>query len=103
VRQAAFDYAGGIYEAAVDRVERAADGALAKRGLVSRPGTGLFLTAMNAEMLIEATRAGGGRATAADRRAMAFARAVNPAIDLDLKGTILKGKPSCILRYYVKA
>jgi hypothetical protein len=32
-----------------------------------------------------------------------FARAVNPAIDLDLKGTIMEGKPSCVLRYYVKA
>ncbi len=32
-----------------------------------------------------------------------FARAVNPKIDLDLKGTIMEGKPACILRYYVKA
>lgn len=32
-----------------------------------------------------------------------FARAVNPKIDLDLTGTIMEGKPSCTLRYYVKA
>lgn len=31
-----------------------------------------------------------------------FARFVNPHIDLDLDGTIMEGKPSCRLRYYVK-
>ena len=31
-----------------------------------------------------------------------FARAVNPKIDLDLKGTLMEGKPACLLRYYVK-
>jgi hypothetical protein len=30
-----------------------------------------------------------------------FAHAVNPKIDLDLNGTIMEGKPSCTLRYYV--
>jgi hypothetical protein len=31
-----------------------------------------------------------------------FARAVNPGIDLDLQGTLMEGKASCTLRYYVK-
>ena len=31
-----------------------------------------------------------------------FARAVNPKIDLDLRGTLMEGKPACLLRYYVK-
>jgi hypothetical protein len=31
-----------------------------------------------------------------------FAQAVNPQIDLELTGTIMEGKPSCTLRYYVK-
>lgn len=31
-----------------------------------------------------------------------FAQAVNPQIDLDLTGTIMEGKPSCTLRYYLK-
>jgi len=30
-----------------------------------------------------------------------FARAVNPKIDLDLRGTLMEGKPACLLRYYV--
>jgi hypothetical protein len=31
-----------------------------------------------------------------------FARYINPNIDLDLEGTIMEGKPCCMLRYYVK-
>lgn len=31
-----------------------------------------------------------------------YARSVNPQIDLDLQGTIMEGKPYCMLRYYVK-
>lgn len=31
-----------------------------------------------------------------------YARCVNPQIDLDLQGTIMEGKPYCMLRYYVK-
>jgi hypothetical protein len=31
-----------------------------------------------------------------------FARCVNSQIDLELDGTIMEGKPSCILRYFVK-
>jgi len=27
---------------------------------------------------------------------------VNPKIDLDLRGTLMEGKPACLLRYYVK-
>ena len=72
VKQAAYDYAEGYYEGAVDRMARAVDATLAKRGLLSRPGTGLFLSPMNAETLVEATRSGGGKATAADKRAIAF-------------------------------
>jgi hypothetical protein len=73
VRQAAYDYAEGYYEGAADRMERAVDPALVKRGLVSRPGSGLFLTPMNAEMLVEATRGGGSKSTPADKRGLAFA------------------------------
>jgi hypothetical protein len=32
-----------------------------------------------------------------------FPRAVNPDLDLDLTGTIMEGKPFCILRYHAKA
>lgn len=32
-----------------------------------------------------------------------FARFVDPSLDLDLTGTIMEGKPACILRYHVKA
>lgn len=31
-----------------------------------------------------------------------FARFINPQIDLDLRGTIMEGKPFCMLRYFVK-
>lgn len=30
-----------------------------------------------------------------------FARFVNPRIDLELQGTIMEGKPSCMLRYFI--
>jgi hypothetical protein len=73
VRQAAYDYAEGYYEGAADRMERAVDSALVKRGLLSRPGTGPFLAPMNAETLIEAARRGGGKGTPADKRGLAFA------------------------------
>jgi hypothetical protein len=32
-----------------------------------------------------------------------FARFIDPSLDLDLTGTIMEGKPACILRYHVKA
>ena len=32
-----------------------------------------------------------------------FARYLDPSLDLDLTGTIMEGKPSCTLRYHVKA
>ena len=73
VRQAAYDYAEGYYEGAADRMERAVDSTLVKRGLLSRPGTGLFLAPMNAETLVEAARSGGGKSTPADKRGLAFA------------------------------
>lgn len=31
-----------------------------------------------------------------------FARCINPQIDLDLDGTLMEGRPFCMLRYFVK-
>ncbi len=33
---------------------------------------------------------------------VSFAHCINPQIDLDLDGTIMEGKPFCMLRYFVK-
>lgn len=68
VREAVLDYAEGYYEQAPDRMTRAVSPLLTKRALVARPGLPAFLSQMNAEMLIEATRGGGPRPPAADRR-----------------------------------
>lgn len=67
IREAVLDYAEGYYERAPDRMTRAVSPLLTKRALVARPGLPAFLSQMNAEMLIEATR-GGPRPPAADRR-----------------------------------
>jgi hypothetical protein len=85
VRQAAYDYAEGYYEGAADRVERAVDSTLVKRGLLSRPGPRLFLAPMNAETLVEATRSGGGKSTPADKRGLSFAL-------LDLRENVASAK-----------
>jgi hypothetical protein len=85
VRQAAYDYAEGYYEGAADRMERAVDSTLVKRGLLSRPGTNPFLAPMNAETLIEATRGGGGKNTPADKRDLVFAL-------LDLRENVASAK-----------
>jgi hypothetical protein len=85
VRQAAYDYAEGYYEGAADRMERAVDSTLVKRGLVSRPGGAPFLTPMNAEMLVEATRGGGGKSTPAEKRGLTFAL-------LDLRENVASAK-----------
>lgn len=72
IRQAAYDYAEGYYEGAADRMARAAYPLLSKRGLTAfGPGTPPVLVPMNAEMLIEATRRGGGK-LAADQRNIRF-------------------------------
>lgn len=68
VQEAVLDYAEGYYEQAPERMTRAVSPLLTKRGLVARPGLPAFLSQMNAEMLIEATRGGGPRPKAADRR-----------------------------------
>ncbi|MBX7186691.1 MAG: nuclear transport factor 2 family protein [Vicinamibacteria bacterium] len=67
IREAVLDYAEGYYERAPDRMTRAVSPLLTKRALVTRPGVPSFLSQMNAEMLIEATR-GGPRPPAAERR-----------------------------------
>ncbi len=85
VRQAAYDYAEGYYEGAAHRMERAVDIVLNKRGLIARPGSQPFLTPMNAEMLIEATRSGGGKNTPADARGLSFAL-------LDIRETVASAK-----------
>jgi hypothetical protein len=68
IRQAAYDYAEGYYEGAAARMERAVYPLLSKRGLTAfGPGTAPVLVPMNAEMLIEATRRGGGKLAAEQR------------------------------------
>jgi hypothetical protein len=71
VKQAAYDYAEGGFEGAADRMERAVHPALVKRGLVPF-GRAFVLSPMNAEMLIEGARAGGGRDVPADQRNISF-------------------------------
>ncbi len=68
IREAVLDYAEGYYERAPERMTRAISPLLTKRALVAPPGLPPFLSQMNAEMLIEATRGGGPRPPAADRR-----------------------------------
>jgi len=72
VRQAAYDYAEGYYEAAADRMERGVHPAIIKRGVLSRPGLGSVLAPMNAETLVEATRMGGAKDVAPDKRNISF-------------------------------
>lgn len=68
VRQAAYDYAEGYYQGAVDRMERALHPLLTKRGLMARAGGPVVLMPMNADTLIEATRGGGGKSTPENAR-----------------------------------
>jgi hypothetical protein len=71
VRQAVLDYAEGYYDHAPERMQRAISPLLTKRALMARPGVTPFLTQMNAEMLIEATRGTAPRPAAADRKLVA--------------------------------
>ncbi len=72
IRQAAYDYGEGFYEGAADRMERAVHPAILKRGLVAPPGGGaLMLAPMNAETLVEMTRAGSGKQPP-DKRNISF-------------------------------
>jgi hypothetical protein len=68
VRQAVLDYAEGFYDHAPDRMARAISPLLTKRAVVARPGTPAFLTQMNSEMLVEATRGSAPRPSAEDRK-----------------------------------
>lgn len=85
VKQAAYDYAEGYYQGAADRMERALHPVLVKRGLMARDGGAAVLVPMNAETLIEATRAGGGKATPADARNLVFTL-------LDIQGDVASAK-----------
>jgi hypothetical protein len=72
IRQAAYDYGEGFYEGAAERMERAVHPAVLKRGLVAAPGGGaLMLAPMNAETLVEMTRAGSGKQPP-DKRNISF-------------------------------
>ncbi len=73
IRQAAYDYAEGYYQGAVERMERALHPLLTKRGLMGRDGSQAVLVPMNADTLIEATRAGGGKATPEQARNISYA------------------------------
>jgi len=68
--QAVLDYADGYYDGAADRMTRAVSPLLTKRGLMNRPPVAPYLVQMNAEMLIEATRRGGGK-TPPEKRGIA--------------------------------
>lgn len=72
VRQAAFDYAEGYYEGAAERMQRAVHPGIIKRGVISHPVFGPLLAPMNAETLVEATRAGGAKSVAPDKRNITF-------------------------------
>jgi hypothetical protein len=58
VRQAAYDYAEGIFDGAAERVQQALHPAIVNRLVTFMPGGGSFLTPLNAEMLVEAARLG---------------------------------------------
>ncbi|HEX6973124.1 MAG TPA: nuclear transport factor 2 family protein, partial [Vicinamibacterales bacterium] len=77
IRQAVLDYAEGYYDHAPDRMERAISPLLTKRALMVRPGIPPFLTQMNSEMLIEATKGNAPRPAAADRKLVAEVLDVN--------------------------
>ena len=68
IKQAALDYAEGFYEGNADRMERAVDPLLIKRGLfISRLTGSCYLNEINSEMLIEITRTGRGKLDPAQR------------------------------------
>jgi hypothetical protein len=71
IRQAVLDYAEGYYDHSPERMTRAISPLLTKRALTAPPGAQPFLTQMNAEMLIEATKGAAPRPSAAERRLVA--------------------------------
>jgi hypothetical protein len=85
VERAAYDYADGYLSGAAERMARAVHPAIVKRGLLSRPGMGLFLTPMNAETLVELTGQRAADPTPADKRSITFAL-------LDLRGDVASAK-----------
>lgn len=68
VRQAVLDYAEGYYDRSPERMTRAISPLLTKRSLEARPGMPSYLSQMNSEMLIQATRGTGMRPAAEARR-----------------------------------
>jgi hypothetical protein len=85
VERAAYDYADGYLSGAAERMARAVHPAIVKRGLVSRPGSGLFLSPMNAETLVELTGQKAADPTPADKRGLSFAV-------LDLRADVASAK-----------
>ncbi len=78
VIRAALDYAEGYYEGNADRMDRALDPVLIKRGLMPTQSGGRFLVQMNAQMLIEATRSGRGKLDPKDRNIDAAVLDIGP-------------------------
>ncbi|MCX6556263.1 MAG: nuclear transport factor 2 family protein [Candidatus Aminicenantes bacterium] len=69
IARAALDYIEGYYEVNAARMERALSPSLTKRGLIFSPRShASFLQPINAEALIEVTRAGWGRLPAEQRQ-----------------------------------
>jgi peroxiredoxin len=69
IARAAFDYIEGYYEGNAARMERALSPSLTKRGLIFSPRSNAsYLQPINAEALIEVTRAGWGKLPAEQRQ-----------------------------------
>ncbi len=69
INRAALDYAEGYYEGNAERMERALNPNLTKRGLVFSPRSGAsYLQQMNAPTLVEGTRSGRGKLPAEQRQ-----------------------------------
>lgn len=71
ITQAALDYIEGWFEGNAERMDRALHPQLAKRKVIQNPQTGEenFVHLTKTQM-VEATRAGGGKSTPADQRAI---------------------------------
>ena len=89
IREAVLDYALGYYDRAPERMTRAISPMLTKRALVARPGSTPFLSQMNAEMLVEATRGGGPRPAPDERHLVAEV--------LDVSGDIASARVFSVL------
>ncbi len=69
IKMAALDYVDGWYEGDAERMERALHPRLAKRGVFTDAATGkATLRELTATMMVQYTRAGGGKDTPKDRR-----------------------------------